>query len=220
VHAACPSANLYHGSTSASLLTFLRDDTTRGQLMTAAQMLEQGLVPMSGEMGNSLNPGAPKALSACQLSHFSGAHEYAVSLGRRDHTLPEQTASARVLIATSESDAPHDDPGWQRHVVAAQRLLDAVEQQESARAALQEEQQALVEREFPVVYALDRELASRARFGGSDVAGEACVPSPVTAKSIHGVFVPAAEVGLVTDLLRDTGHPHIKVQALESLHAA
>jgi hypothetical protein len=52
--AAGPSASLYHGSTSASLLTFWRDrdDATRGQLMKASQMLNQGLVPMSGEMGN------------------------------------------------------------------------------------------------------------------------------------------------------------------------
>ncbi len=218
VQQACPGASLYHGSTSASLLTFLREHPTRGQLMTAGQMLGQGLVPMSGELGNSLHPRAPAALSTCRLSHFDGAHDYAATQGRRE-ALQERVALAQMVVDIGQTATVDGGADPDADFQAAQRLLQTARRQDSARAALPAPVQDLVAREFPVVYALDRGLEAVARRGGSDVPGEVRVPSPVEAASIRGAFVPAAEVARVSALLEHSGHGHIEVVALESLHA-
>lgn len=204
--------DLFHGTTASALLSFTAaNPEVRGHLLPMRRLLEEGLAPFSGERGNSLDPKAPNAISTVAPENFASAYDYANSKGNGNVSEWNAKQAAAELSALRTQLGGLDS----EHQVSKANLLTG---QLERYGRLSEPEKALVDGSFPVVYAL-KAPPERVRHAGSDIVGEHLIAGGVQPEEIRALYVPRAHVDQVAELIRNAGAEHIKVAALEDVHA-
>lgn len=203
--------DLFHGTTASALLSFTAaNPEVRGHLLPMRRLLEEGLAPFSGERGNSLDPKAPNAISTVTPENFASAYDYANSKGK-GNTTDWNAKQAETELAALRTQL---GPNFEHHVSEA-NLLGA---QLDRYGRLTEPERALVDGGFPVVFAL-KAPAERVKHAGSDIVGEHLIARGVQPEEIRALYVPREHVDQVAALTQNAGFEHIKVAALEDVHA-
>ena len=206
---------LFHGSRSASLLTFTNSaEQNQGALIPTGQLLKSGKVPFSGEMGNALYDRSFNTdhLSSVDTENFSDACYYSRFVNPDAWNLEQQTEKLGKLKEELKK-MPVDNTVNSLYQIHQQQI-DLAEKRIAQWGRMTQEQQSLVTENFSVIYVLDvAKTGDRLKYANSEIG----IKNGVSASEINTIMVDEANVSRVQALLKGmTGTQDIQVISTES----
>ena len=217
-------AVVFHGSGSASLLTFT-SNRSLGGLRPTGELLRQGRAPFTGELstgtfGGGAGPGInSESLSAVKITDLNLSLDYLGKLGER--TQRSRFSFQRREIEESKKALENAQRRGDPLVTSIISHGIKIDEQRAAQwANLSRKDRRLVEENFPVLYGLKPKVSRSVETNFVDLRGgnfgiEVDLNGGADFNEITSVFVPRNKIRLVNSILEENGIRHIRVSPIE-----
>lgn len=203
-------AQLFHGSTSASLLAFTDYNKRQGALLPQDALEKLKVVPFCGENAFGC---LPKAVNRTNISTtWIGEFDAALTYTIQSRWTPTKSHTEIEKFKQRMDENP------QCPISPVRFNLETQRQQSWEKLSLIE--QDLVSNSFPVLYGIRSDRKNVHHLVKSDVAGEIALEGGANPDEIKVIFVPPDKASLINQVLASHGHsiPVEPLNALMDLH--
>ncbi len=208
-------SQIFHGSSSPSLLTYTDHGQRRGHLMPFSQLLAARIIPFSGEIGPGCLPGRvnDQYLSTTWVGQMEASLRYTrrqliwSPSSFRDQTV-QSSATAISTNGDQQINSTREEPFWytqeDRQIDQLRRTLEI--QRREAWERLNPMQQALVANPFPVLFGIRSNREGDQIGIRSRIRGEIGLRGGALPDEIKVILVPQDKVSFTRALLESHGH--------------
>lgn len=204
-------ADLFHGSTSASLLAFTENQNKRGQLQATGVLEAAGKVPFGGEIVFGRHGINRTGLSVVWLGNIRSARFYATD----SNTSPWNPDIGKQQL--EESKKLFEDRDYDEASTKKQMLKNAIEITEARIKEwpnLNAEEKDLIQNPFPVMYGIRVTRSDALTLFSSDISGEIKLNNGTEGDELRVIFVPEEQVTRVREIIKNSQNPHVQVHSM------